>query len=54
MGFNNRYVLDALRNCGCDEVYLEIGGPISPLKMVPVQGNDFLFLLLPVRIKTAD
>ena len=52
IGFNNRYVLDALRNCGCDEVYLEIGGPVSPLKMVPIQGNDFLFLLLPVRIKS--
>ena len=52
IGFNNRYVLDALRNCGCDEVYLEIGGPVSPLKMVPIPGHDFLFLLLPVRIKS--
>ncbi|MEA4911191.1 MAG: DNA polymerase III subunit beta [Oscillospiraceae bacterium] len=52
IGFNNRYVLDALRNCMCDEVFLEITGPVSPMKMVPAEGDDFLFLLLPVRIKT--
>ncbi len=52
IGFNNRYVLDALRNCMCDEVWLEITGPVSPMKMVPAEGDDFLFLLLPVRIKT--
>ncbi|MEG0751722.1 MAG: DNA polymerase III subunit beta [Oscillospiraceae bacterium] len=51
IGFNNRYILDALRFCCCDEVYLEISGTSSPMKLVPTSGQDFLFLVLPVRIK---
>lgn len=52
MGFNNKYLLDALRACGCDQVRLEIGGPLSPMKVVPLEGDSFLFLVLPVRLKS--
>ena len=52
IGFNNRYILDALRHCGVKEVFLEINEPTSPMKIVPIEGDDFLFLVLPVRIKT--
>lgn len=51
MGFNNRYLLDALRNADCDEVSLEISGPLSPMKILPITGDSFLFLVLPVRLK---
>lgn len=51
IGFNNRYLLDALRNSGCDKVALEINGPLSPVKIMPAESNDFLFLVLPVRFK---
>lgn len=51
IGFNNRYLLDALRYSGCDKVALEISGPLSPVKVLPVDGKDFLFLVLPVRFK---
>lgn len=50
IGFNNRYLSDALRNSGCDEIVFELGGPVSPVKVLPVSGDDFLYLLLPVRI----
>ena len=52
MGFNNRYLLDALRAADCDEVVLEIAGALSPMKVLPVEGDSFLFLVLPVRLKT--
>ena len=52
MGFNNKYVLDALRAADCDEVCLQISGPLSPMKIVPPEGDGFLFLVLPVRLKT--
>lgn len=52
MGFNNRYLLDALRAADCDEVHLIINGALSPMKIVPPQGEGFLFLVLPVRLKT--
>ncbi len=51
MGFNNKYILDALKASGCDEVKLEISGPLSPMKVVPPEGDQFLFLVLPVRLK---
>ena len=50
MGFNSRYIMDALRHCGTDEVYLEINEATSPMKIIPLEGDDFLFLVLPVRI----
>ena len=52
IGFNNRYLLDALRNTECDEVKVQLGGPLSPMKVVPKEGDSFLFLVLPVRLKS--
>ena len=51
IGFNNRYLLDALRNARTEQVRLEISGPLSPVKVLPAEGNDFLYLVLPVRFK---
>jgi DNA polymerase-3 subunit beta len=51
IGFNNRYLLDALRNARTDQVCLEISGPLSPVKVLPAEGNDFIYLVLPVRFK---
>ncbi|MEG1932532.1 MAG: DNA polymerase III subunit beta [Pygmaiobacter sp.] len=51
VGFNYRYLLDALRNSGCDKVAIELTGSLSPVKVVPVEGNDFIFLVMPVRFK---
>lgn len=52
MGFNNRFLLDALRNSDCDEVKVLLNGPLSPMKILPPQGEEFTFLVLPVRLKT--
>lgn len=51
IGFNNRYLLDALRNSKQEQVVLEMGGPLSPVKILPAEGNDFIYLVLPVRFK---
>ena len=51
MGFNNKYLLDALKVCDDEEVKIELSGPLAPMKIVPVEGNSFLFLVLPVRLK---
>jgi len=52
MGFNNRYVLDALRNTEGDEVKIQLNGALSPMKVLPREGDSFLFLVLPVRLKS--
>ncbi len=51
MGFNSRFLLEALRNAESDEVIIELSGPQSPMKILPVSGDNFLFLVLPVRLK---
>ena len=51
MGFNNKYIMDALKASGSDEVRLELSGPLSPIKVMPLEGDEFLFLVLPVRLK---
>lgn len=54
IGFNNRYLLDALRNADTDEVRLQMNGPLGPLKVLPKEGEAFIFLVLPVRLKAGD
>ena len=44
--------LDALKNSEADMVKLEISGPLSPMKVVPMEGDSFLFLVLPMKLKT--
>lgn len=51
IGFNNKYLLDALRATECDQVKLIFNGPLSPVKVVPMESDNFLFLVLPVRLK---
>ena len=52
MGFNNKYLLDALKAAGSDEVRIEISGALSPIKVLPPEGDDYLFLVLPVRLRS--
>jgi DNA polymerase-3 subunit beta len=52
IGFNNRYLIDALKNADCDEIIIELSGALSPMKIVPIEGESFLFLVLPVRLKS--
>lgn len=52
IGFNNRYITDALRNSDTDEVVVELNGSLSPIRILPKSGNAFLFLVLPVRLRT--
>ncbi len=51
IGFNNRYLLDALRYARTEQVKVQINGPLSPVKILPPEGEDFLYLVLPVRFK---
>jgi DNA polymerase III, beta subunit len=54
IGFNNKYLIDALSHAECDEVRLQLNGPLSPMVVSPDDGDSFLFLVLPVRMKAGD
>ncbi len=50
IGFNNRYLLDAIKNADTDELLFEFNGPLKPLKVMPVEGDSFVFLVVPMRL----
>lgn len=50
IGFNNRYMLDALKNTDTDEIKVVLNGPISPILIKPVQGDSFLSIVVPMRL----
>lgn len=52
IGFNCRYLLDALKATESDKVKLQLNGGLSPMKIVPMQGNAYTFLVLPMRLKS--
>ena len=54
IGFNNRYLLDAFRAAETDEVRVQLNGPLSPIKILPSEGEHFLFLVLPVRLRSGE
>ena len=52
IGFNVRYLADALRAIPSEEVTLELTNGLSPLVLTPVDDKqDFDYMILPVRIK---
>ncbi len=51
IGFNNKYLLDPLKAIEDDQVKLLMNGGNLPMKIVPVNGDSFTFLVLPVRLK---
>jgi len=51
IGFNSKYVLDALNAADTDQVRIELNGPVSPVKILPVSDDSYLFLVLPMRLK---
>ena len=52
IGFNVRYMADALRAVPSEEVTLELTNGLSPIVLTPVDDKyDFAYMILPVRIK---
>lgn len=54
IGFNNKYMLDALKATDCDEVRIEFISNIKPIKITPLESDDFLYLVLPVQIALTE
>ena len=54
IGFNSSYLLDALKAADTDQVKIELSGPVSPVKVLPLNDESFLFLVLPMRLKNVE
>ena len=54
IGFNVRYLADALRVIPSEEVCLELTNGLSPIVLTPVEEKyDYAYMVLPVRIKNS-
>ena len=52
IGFNVRYLADALKAVPSEEVTLELTNGLSPIVLTPVDDKlDFAYMVLPVRLK---
>lgn len=55
IGFNSRYLLDALRAVPTPEVSLELINGLSPIVLNPCDGSaKFSYMVLPVRLKAGE
>ena len=51
IGFDNRFLLDAVRAADCDKVKIQLSGGNRVAKLVPPQGESFTFLLMPIQLR---
>ncbi|MDA8442523.1 MAG: DNA polymerase III subunit beta [Peptococcaceae bacterium] len=49
ISFNSRYLVDVLKVIDCEEIVIELTGSLSPGIIRPVDANNYLYLILPIR-----
>jgi len=53
IGFNNKYIIDALRVIDDEEVTLNFNGPLNPCVILPKGEGNYLSMILPTRMSDA-
>ena len=51
IGLDNKYILDALKFAETDEVKIKMNGSLKPIVILPSDGDNFIFLVMPVRLR---
>jgi len=55
IGFNDKYLLDALKAAPSDMLTLELNSGVNPCIITPSDDkNNFLYMVLPVRLKSYE
>jgi len=55
MGFNDKYLIEALKAAPTSEVSLDLSSGITPAIIAPAdESNNFLYMILPVRLKAYE
>lgn len=50
IGFNSRFLIEALKAAADEEVVLNFNGPFSPMVITPVENDDFSYMIMPMRL----
>lgn len=51
IGFNPRYFIETLKVIEDPEIYIDFTSSIAPAVISPIQGNDYLYIVLPVKLR---
>ncbi len=52
IGFNNKYLMDALKAAPADKLRMEFTSGVAPCVILPAEGDEnFVYMVLPVRLK---
>ncbi len=52
IGFNNKYLMDALKAAPAEKLRLEFNSGVAPCVILPAEGEEnFIYMVLPVRLK---
>ncbi|MBR6688693.1 MAG: DNA polymerase III subunit beta [Clostridia bacterium] len=51
IGFNPRYLIEALKVIDDDEVELEFSSPLLPVVIRPLAGSGYVYMVLPLKLK---
>ena len=55
IGFNNKYLMDALKAAPADKLRLEFSSGVAPCVILPAEGEEnFIYMVLPVRLKAGN
>ncbi len=50
IAFNAKYITDVIRNISDDELCMHFNSNVSPCVVSPMEGDQYLYLILPVRV----
>ena len=51
IGLSNKYLSEALRVCDCDKICLHMSGSNKVVKITPMDGESFIYLIMPIQLK---
>lgn len=51
IGFNAKYLIDILKVIDDEEIMMYFNSPVTPCVVTPIENDNYLFLVLPVRVK---
>lgn len=51
IGLNSRYLLDALRAIEDENIKILFNGPNAGVLILPIEGDDFTYMIMPMRLK---
>ncbi len=54
IGFYNRYLQDVFNVIPDDTVLMKFNKSINPLVITPVEGNDYMYMILPIRLRSVN